>query len=446
MAKVKFVLKEPSSDRPNPIIALVRFNNNRIQYSIRYSIHPDLWDEDTRYAIIDNRHIKLASKKIKISRLQIQCAKDINTKVDNFKVRVNDIFRIFDFNKVKPTTQEVREALDEEFKVKEQTIAPDIDINEFIDQFINDIDSGSRLTGVKQTRYSAGTVKIYKGFQSMFDEYQNKRKVVLDYDDIDMDFYKDYVKFFRKKDYSTNTIGRHIKTLKMIMGASERQKLHNNNHYRQSDFRGLTERVDNIYLNLDELEAIYNLKLEKNKEWIPARDVFLVGCFTALRYSDYSRICPQHIQKLPSGKRVIRIITKKTKEEVVIPFWHWILEELMDKYPGGMPKTHEQKVNERIKKIGKIAKITEKVNKLIYSGGVRLEVSKSKCDLIMTHTGRRSGATNMYKQKIPTVDIMKITGHTLESNFFKYIKVTKEETAERIATQFRINKPLKKAK
>ncbi len=443
MAKVKFVLKEPKSAKPNPILALVRFNNKRVKYSIGYSLDPVLWDDDYRNAINDNRHSRLKELKIKLSRLQIQYAEDINNRIENIRVRVNDIFRNFDYYKITPTTKNVKEALDVEFRPSAQIEEIDINLNKFIDQFIKDIESGNRLTGIKQTRYSPGTVKIYKGFQSMFDEYQNDRNIVLDYEDIDMDFYRDYVKFFRKKDYSTNTIGRHIKTLKMIMGASERKKLHTNNQYNQSDFRGLTEKVDNIYLNLEELEKIYKLKLEKNPEWIAARDVFLVGCFTALRYSDYSRIGPQHIQELPSGKRIIRIITKKTKEEVLIPFWHWILEELIDKYPDGMPKTHEQKVNERIKKIGKMAKIVEKVNKLTYKDGLRLEVSTAKCNLIKTHTARRSGATNMYKQKIPTVDIMKITGHTLESNFFKYIKVTKEETAERIATEFRINKPLK---
>jgi len=60
---------------------------------------------------------------------------------------------------------------------------------------------------------------------------------------------------------------------------------------------------------------------------------------------------------------------------------------------------------------------------------------------MMSHTARRSGATNMYKQGIPSIDIMKITGHTKESTFMRYIKISKEETAERIARGFRVGKP-----
>ena len=56
-----------------------------------------------------------------------------------------------------------------------------------------------------------------------------------------------------------------------------------------------------------------------------------------------------------------------------------------------------------------------------------------KCDIITTHTARRSAATNMYKAGIPSISIMRITGHTTEKAFMKYIKITAEENAELMA-------------
>ena len=48
-----------------------------------------------------------------------------------------------------------------------------------------------------------------------------------------------------------------------------------------------------------------------------------------------------------------------------------------------------------------------------------------------THTARRSFATNMYKHyRLPALSIMKITGHTTEANFFRYIRMTPEENAQ----------------
>jgi len=52
-----------------------------------------------------------------------------------------------------------------------------------------------------------------------------------------------------------------------------------------------------------------------------------------------------------------------------------------------------------------------------------------KCELVSSHTCRRSFATNLYG-KLPNKVIMAITGHTTETQFLSYIKTTNEEFAE----------------
>jgi hypothetical protein len=42
----------------------------------------------------------------------------------------------------------------------------------------------------------------------------------------------------------------------------------------------------------------------------------------------------------------------------------------------------------------------------------------------------------MYKRRFPTIAIMRLTGHTTEANFLKYIKVTPEENAAMMAEEF----------
>ena len=68
------------------------------------------------------------------------------------------------------------------------------------------------------------------------------------------------------------------------------------------------------------------------------------------------------------------------------------------------------------------------VNKNV--GGRNTEVVLPKYQLVSSHTARRSFATNAYKAGVPTIAIMKITGHKLESTFLKYIRVSAEENAE----------------
>lgn len=446
MATIKFLLKKPTWRKSTSIVALIRFNNQRVMYSIGLSIHPDYWDDKIQRAIEKNTP-ELKSKNIELSGIDLIDNKSINARIEKYISFNSQLFSNYELNDIVASTKSIKEEFDKKFRDKFLPETDTLTLNQYIDKYISEITSGDRAT-TKGTRYTRGTIKIYDGFKNMLDEFQKTMKQVLDFEDIDLDFYRKYVSFFNKKDYSPNTIGRHIKTLKVIMGASQLQKLHNNNQYKLKEFKGISIEVKNIYLSLDELEKLYNVDLskKKDKDKETARDVFLLGCYTALRYSDYSRIKPHHIVTTSAGTRIVQIKTKKTGEEVVIPFWHWMIDELVKKYPDGMPKTYEQKVNEIIKKVGAKAKINELVTKTIYKKGTKYDITVPKCEMIKTHTARRSAASNMYLKDIPNLDIMKITGHRTEKDFLKYIKVSKEETAERISKKFRIDKPLEIAK
>lgn len=119
------------------------------------------------------------------------------------------------------------------------------------------------------------------------------------------------------------------------------------------------------------------------------------------------------------------------------------MEEIFKKYDYKTPKIPEQKLNRRIKDIGAKAKIKEKVIVETIQGGLKVKKSVPKHELIKTHTARRSGTTNMYLAGISPIDIMKITGHKTEREFLKYIRVSKEETAEMLSNHSYFNKGLK---
>ena len=65
-------------------------------------------------------------------------------------------------------------------------------------------------------------------------------------------------------------------------------------------------------------------------------------------------------------------------------------------------------------------------------GGKRHTETFKKFELITTHTARRSFATNAYLQNVPTISIMKITGHRTEKSFLKYIKISQEDNANKL--------------
>lgn len=90
----------------------------------------------------------------------------------------------------------------------------------------------------------------------------------------------------------------------------------------------------------------------------------------------------------------------------------------------------EQKLNDYVKEVCKKVGIDEVVegSKMDPETKRKVKGLYPKYELISTHTCRRSFATNLYG-KLPTHAIMAITGHTKESTFLKYIKMTEKENA-----------------
>lgn len=300
-------------------------------------------------------------------------------------------------------------------------------LTDYIARYTREMDNGTRLN-IHKLRYGASTIKNYKGFIIQFDEFCKAKRKRFDFGDIDLKFYDDLVAWFTAKDYSINTIGRHVKELKIIMRAAREEGLHSNGLIESRKFRVLTADVENIYLTESEIKAIAALDLSGDKHKDIARDVFLVGCYTAQRFSDYSTINEGNIRTLESGQQVIDLKQQKTGNHVVIPI-RPELQAILDKYENRLPKSYEQKVNRFIKEVAREAGITEKIEVSYVENGEKKTRIVEKCDLVKTHTARRSGATNMYLAGIPTIAIMKITGHKTEKEFMKYIKITEEQSA-----------------
>ncbi len=154
------------------------------------------------------------------------------------------------------------------------------------------------------------------------------------------------------------------------------------------------------------------------------RDRFIIGAFTGLRVSDFGRLSEANI-----GSETIRIKTAKTGAVVVIPIHPYVRGIIQNGFDASV-QVSDQKMNKHLKELAKMAGIDEEVTINKNVGGVNEQRIYKKYELVCTHTARRSFATNAYKSGVPTIAIMKITGHTKESTFLRYIKVSAEENAE----------------
>ena len=130
----------------------------------------------------------------------------------------------------------------------------------------------------------------------------------------------------------------------------------------------------------------------------------------------------------------IKIATQKTGETVVVPIKN-VVRQIFHKYNGELPSIiSNQKMNEYLKAIGEKARISSDIVKTFTKRAKRQSETFKKHNLITTHTARRSFATNAFLNDVPTISIMKITGHKTEKAFMKYIKISPEENANKLVS------------
>lgn len=270
---------------------------------------------------------------------------------------------------------------------------------------------------------AATTIKTYKSVLKIIEQYLGGKK--LKFTGINKDFYNGLQNYLysggmRGEKYSNNYFGRIVKFIRVVYDDAKNSGIHN-----LPDLAGFhveDRTADTIYLTAEELKKIYELELTNPTE-ILVRAKFLLGAYTGLRVSDFN-----NLDALNFSDRFIMVTTQKTGKKVIAPI-NSIVRNILDAVDIGKTIS-DQKINLHIKEIVRKAEITQPVIISKYIGGKRVEEVYDKCDLVRSHTARRSFATNAYKAGVPSISIMKITGHTTEKSFLKYIKISEEENAE----------------
>lgn len=310
----------------------------------------------------------------------------------------------------------------------------------FFEIFVNQ--AATRTNQKTGQTVSYKTIREYKRTFEYLKGFAKKKGKEIDFQNIDLDFYQEFTEYLqseasKKKNgtiirLSANTIGHKIQSLKAVLNEATEKGINKNQFYKSSKFKAVTEDNENIYLSESELEQIRLHDFSNNERLERVRDLFLMGAWTGLRFSDLTRITPDNIR----DNRIF-IEQKKTTKPVIIPC-HPVFMILWNKYNGNPPRTiTNQKFNVYIKEVCKEAKIKEPFHKGITKGGKRITTKYEKWELVSSHTARRSFATNQYKSGFPAISIMQITGHKTEKAFLRYIKVTPEDHATLLEMHWR---------
>ncbi len=418
---VRFNLKEPKSDGPTPILCRICYANQRLTYYTGESISPEFWDTATRRPKNTRKfHHYLAFKE----RLDI-IEKLVPRVLLDYQNERGDVI---------PSTEAVKIMLDLHLKTREDAPA---DLNhpsllQWVERFIDDIKTGARTIPKTGKRYSEGSVKNITSVCKTLTRFEKSQPVRIEFEDVDLHLYHKLISFLNRQGSATNHKGNVIKYVKVFMKQSMKDGLHTNIKFQDSEFTKPSEEVESIYLNQEELNRLFELDLSATPGLDRVRDLFLIGCNTGLRFSDLSQVRKENITTNDTGGQILRVRTQKTSKPVYVPI-SYQLRAILDKHNGSAPRPiSNQNANVYLKEIAQRAGLDEPVETTRNRGGRRVTVNRQKWEEVTTHTARRSFATNAYLNQVPTLDIMKLTGHKTETSFMKYIKITEEETATRL--------------
>ncbi|MCH5299669.1 MAG: phage integrase SAM-like domain-containing protein [Ruminococcus sp.] len=328
------------------------------------------------------------------------------------------------------------------------------DVRAFLQNFIAGIKEGT----IKHNgnTYGANTCKVWTSFQRVLERFYKKHPFT--WEDIDKGLVDKFLYMLEKEEYMPKTINKYLVCFRTMVGYAHRARLHNNlladKCFTKIRVREC-DKVKEIYLTADELQALYEMPLTGLEAEV--RDVFLIGCYTCQRFSDYSVLRPDNFTTTSRGTKIVRLIQQKTNTPVVVPILNDNLLRIAERYDFEIPTVSDVILNRYIKMILKrlsesvpslaeteVTKLTMKEREKEARGEAEFmrneygDVIKCRYDLVTSHTARRSGITNLYLTGLfDTVQMMSISGHKDQRTFFDYIKLSSDEIADRIMDKLR---------
>jgi integrase len=289
---------------------------------------------------------------------------------------------------------------------------------------------------IKAKDIKSGTLKRNKATRNLIYKFQTESKSIFLIKDIDSNFTLKFEQYCLGKRYSINYIARAVTFLKTICFNA---RLNDIEISSKVDLIKTTkaEKVEKIYLTIDELTIIENITFD-TESLNNAKDWLLISCETGQRVSDFMNFTKDKI-RLENKKALIEFTQVKTNKKMTVPLSKRVIS-ILKKRGGNFPYAiSDQRYNEYIKDVCRIAKINQKIkgSKAITKDKITRKESGTfeKWELVSSHIGRRSFATNNYG-KIPTSLLIGATGHSTEQMFLEYIGKTDTQKALQLAEYF----------
>ncbi|SHM35893.1 Phage integrase family protein [Flavobacterium xanthum] len=418
MAAVNFLYRSTKDKANLHLRLLYRFNETDFVFgaNTKFETTKDYW----------SKQHKKKSKDILITNKQTEINNELN-KIENH------ILTAFNFVKTDEVSKEwLQTQIDNYYnppqEVKENKLPSEL--TKYIDFYIEYRKHESKQTSIQK----------FKVIKTKIEEMEVLRKAPFLIKDVNDNFKNEFVKFYKSKNYAQNTMQRELTFIKTFCRHARFLGLET--HPQLDSLRLDSVKVEKIYLTFEELDKIEKIEKEKLTDSLDnAKDWLIISCYCGQRVSDFMRFTAEMI-RIENGKKLIEFTQVKTDKIMTVPLHPKVLE-ILDKRNGSFPYAiSDQRYNDYIKTVCEIAELTQNI-----TGSKHLETAPKsgifrketglyrKCDLITSHIGRRSFATNFYG-KIPTTYLIYVTGHSTEVMFLNYIGKSNKDLALEMTNYF----------
>lgn len=419
-----FYLKS-SMSKESLIMMRAYFYKQRLVYSTGLKINPIYWDDRFNGPITDTPNIlriqakEDPSKELERTEIinEIKAAREknprfneemsfISSELSRFKAELGRKFEYLRTQELIITTELIKIELNKIFK-PEISSDKKCDFFQVFNEFIE----------IRRKQHANTTIKKHLTLKNELVKFQEREKYKISFESIDLKFYERFKNYLLRKNLNSDTVSKYFKSVKTFMQWALERGYHLNTTFKHPSFSASSnQKIPNIILSHDEFNRIRQLDLSLDSRLEKVQDIFVFSTLTGQRIKDVLNIKRSDLEG-----STWNIIQHKTKEYIRIP-----LDlipgstEILKKYNYNFPVISEQKYNDYLKEIGKLAKIEEMVTLKRFSGKKDIGRTRPKYEFMSSHLARRTCITWMLEGGVPPTTIMQLTGHRDIKTLMKY--------------------------
>lgn len=321
------------------------------------------------------------------------------------------------------------------------------DFLQLLNKFIFDLERGRHLQK-NGTRLKSGSIQNYKSMRTVVEKfilYKSFELRIADLSRCTKQQFKSeqlYWKKFHQKisdfmyrdcDHYDNYVGATFKLIRSFLNYLHKEKGIDIKEFHKK-FHVVSEQIPFVTLNPEQLNfLIYDKDFENGlpKRLKTPKDIFVFGCTVGLRISDLMLLSNANLERV-FGNYYLKVQSKKTHVITKIKLPDYAIEILQryNRQKTIFPSYHLFTLNKHFREIAELAGWTYIVPKKRQKRGIQKtlrqinkQVDFRFCDLITTHTMRRTAITTLLNLGMPEHMVRKISGHSAGSKeFFRYVQ------------------------